>query len=159
MEATINLRGYDVTISDADVVNVSEYLFYAEGSNPHNVRAWVALDYGFVLGMAFAECESDALDELADAGKLDAFLLSEEDQKDYDADAEGVDFLGNHGRPFDVRNVELFAIKLPKFSFCALLAMERLTCSHEGCTAKVPEGWRMCLNHAAVAQWKREGKL
>lgn len=126
MTATVKICGMHLTISDSDVVNVGEYLFYAEGSNPHDVRPWVAVDHGFVVGVAFAESMDDALDELADAGKLDSCLLSEEDEKDY-PDGEGVSFLGNSGRPFDVQNIELFGMKAPAFSFCALLAASQET--------------------------------
>lgn len=136
MEAKILLDGlldglYEVTISDADVVNPREYIPAGE-FNPHNVRPWAAFDHGFCVGVAFASCDQDALDELADAGKLDRFKLDEEEiDNDYSGDDEkGITRLGNAGEPFDIEGLMLFELQTPAFSLCALL-----TAAQAGVTA------------------------
>lgn len=120
METTIKIRGYEVTISDSDVVEAREFIPAGE-YNPHNVRPFVAIDHGYVVGIAFASCEQDALDVLADEGRLDRFKVNEKDMGDYGDEEEGICRLGNAGEPFDIESMWLEAIPNPSFSFCALV--------------------------------------
>lgn len=122
MTTTIKLRGlYDVTISDADVVNPSDFIPKGE-SNYHNVRPWLALDHGFPLGIVFAQCEQDALDTLADEGRLDRYKVAPEELGEYGEEEEGITRLGGAGEPFDIEGMMLEALPTPAFSFCAMMA-------------------------------------
>ena len=90
MVATLKIDGiYDVTISDVDVVNPGEYIPQGE-DNPYHIRPWVAFDHGFVLGVVFASCEQNALDELADNGRLDMFLVNGKELEEYGEEEEGI---------------------------------------------------------------------
>lgn len=107
-----------VKFTDADVVNGDEYI-PAGTYNPHNVRPWLFHDHGFVLAVVFAPNLQDALDEAADADKLDRYLIREEDMGDYPKD-EGINYLGNASEPFDIESVSAIEMPNPPFSFVAL---------------------------------------
>ena len=155
MEATILIRGCEVTINDADTVNLSEFTF-----SGGDIRTWVALDYGRVLGIVFAGNEQDALDELADSGRLDRYRVTVEDMTEYGKEEEGIARLGNANEPFDLGPMLLEEIKTPKVSFVACIMARERTCSHEGCEKANLPGWKACsIAHAAPATWRAEGKL
>jgi len=120
MVATITLNNFDFQFSDSDVVNPDDYIPKGE-YNPHNVRPWLLHHEGLSLAIVFAECLQDALDEAADAGKLDRFQVAEEDMGDYGDDEEGITRLGNASEPFDIESVGVLELPNPPFSFCALL--------------------------------------
>lgn len=81
----------------ADRVDVSECFFGQPAFNPHNVRLWViGHEFGAVCAV-WASCEQDALDNAADRGWMDMFLIG--DDADVTDDAA---FLGNAGEPFDL---------------------------------------------------------
>ncbi len=138
----------EIKFTDADVVNLDDWIPAGE-YNPHNVRPFLFHDHGFVLCVVFADCESNALDEAADSGKLDSFkidLESESEFEDYltpnwsEADS-GLDrdcpeitkngvaywwrqykipsFLGNAGEPFDIDSLNMELMPNPRRSFCA----------------------------------------
>lgn len=108
-----------VQFSDKDVVNVDDFIPKGE-YNPHNVRPWLLHDHGFVLGVVFADCLQDALNELADSGKIDSFLVEEKDLAQYGPEEEGITRLGNAGEPFDVEGIDFVELINPPFSFVAL---------------------------------------
>lgn len=137
-----------ITFTDDDVVNPSDFIPAGE-FNPHNVRPFLLHDHGFVLAVVFADCLQDALEEAADAGKLDHLQIHPEDPADredylekdvvtpgFDANCpefvdkdggkwwwrEGCEptFLGNAGQPFDLETVDAVEIPNPPFSFVAL---------------------------------------
>ena len=142
----------EVSFTDADIVNPDDYIAAGE-YNPYNVRLFVAHDHGVIVGAAFAECRSDALDKLADANKLDHLRINpenEHDREDYMTTdvkeiASGFDpdcvehespdgtmywwkkepaFLGNAIEPFDIDTLSVFEVPCPKMSICALLDAE-----------------------------------
>lgn len=122
MVVTVKVRGmYDVQISDADMVNPEAFIPRGE-YNPHRVRPWLALDHGFPVGIVFADCEQDALDELADSGRLDRYQVAPEELGEYGEEEEGITRLGGASEPFDIQTMMLEELPTPPFSFCAMLA-------------------------------------
>jgi hypothetical protein len=117
MQSTFNHLNYDFTFSDSDVVEPSAWIPAGE-YNPHNVRPFLLHDHGFTLAVVFASCLEDAIDAAVDADKLDRFMVSEEDRKDYEDD-EGITFLGSAGEPFDIEGLDVVELPNPALSFCA----------------------------------------
>lgn len=107
-----------ITFTDADVVNYDDFI-PAGAFNPHNVRPWLLHDHGFVLCVVFAACLQDALDEACDAGKLEAFLVEDEELKDYGPDGDGLASLGNAGKMHDIETLGAVVMRNPPASFCA----------------------------------------
>ena len=64
----------EITFTDTDVVNLNDYIPAAD-INPHELRPFLLHDHGFTIAVVFAACLQDAIDEAADAGKLDLFLV------------------------------------------------------------------------------------
>jgi hypothetical protein len=111
-----------ITFSDADVVNASDFI-PAGDYNPHKVRPFLLHDHGFVLAVVFADCLQDALDEAADADKLDRYMITAEEFDDYvdeKGNEEGVTYLGNAGEPFDIESLGAIELPNPPMSFVAL---------------------------------------
>jgi hypothetical protein len=109
-----------VRFTDDDVVNPDDYIPKGE-YNPHNVRPWLLHDHGFTLAIVFADNLDDAFDMAADAGKLDAFQVSDNELVDYGDEEEGISRLGNAGEPFDIEGIDVIELPNPPFSFVALL--------------------------------------
>lgn len=109
-------NGYEFTLDDKDVVNPDEF-------QDRSQRLYIATDHGFVLGAAFADNENDAIDELADAGKLDRFLISEEEADDYENE-DNISYLGNYCKPYDIESLQLYSFPIPKFSVMAQYAAQ-----------------------------------
>lgn len=108
---------YDgVQWTDADVVNPDDY-FANVGCR--NYRPYLMHDHGFVVAVVFASSLQDALDEAADAGKLDRYQITEADQADY-PDDDGVTFLGNASVAYDIESLGCIELPNPPFSFVAL---------------------------------------
>lgn len=86
----------DTDILCNDVVLPGEF-------NPHNVRLWaIGHEFGAICAL-WAGCEQDALDELIDQGKGDAFLVPEEEQEEAtEEEREEWTSLGNAGEPCDL---------------------------------------------------------
>jgi hypothetical protein len=108
-----------ITFTDADVVNKDGFIPAGE-YNPHNVRPFLLHDHGFTVAVVFADSLQDALDEAADAGKLDSFQVADDDLADYGPDEEGITRLGNASEPFDVEALDAVELPNPPFSFVAL---------------------------------------
>src|SRR5262249_44228884 len=87
--------------------------------NPHNVHGFLLHDHGFTVAVVFASNLQDALDEAADAGKLDRFQGSEEDMGEY-PEEEGVTFLGDGSEGCVVGSLSVEELPNPRFSFVAL---------------------------------------
>lgn len=120
MEATFKHMGiYDQKFTDSDVVQATDFIPKGE-YNPYNVRPWYVHDHGFCVGVCFASCEQDALDILADNGKLNNLLVTEEDLADYGEDEEGIARLGNASEPFDIQTLGIFELPHVPFSFAAM---------------------------------------
>lgn len=110
---------YEYTIDpEEDLVNPEDMIPYWE-SNPHQVRPWILHDAGFVVGVVFADCLQDALDEAADKDCLDRFQVAESEMKDYQTgtDSEGnpeydrISFLGNASEPFDIEALDVVEVR------------------------------------------------
>ena len=87
-----------------------------------DVRLWVVGNEYGAIAAAWADCEQDALDELTNAGLLDSFLVSEEDQASAPAEeAEEWAHLGNAGEPADLTNAWIRAVGLTERRDCRLL--------------------------------------
>lgn len=114
-----------ILFTDANVVNVGDWIpAAADGSrqyNPHNVRPWLLHDHGFAVCVVFASCEQDALDEAADAGKLDSYRVRGY-ENDYGDNDDGFVYLGNASEPFDIESVGMVELHNPPLSFAALFA-------------------------------------
>jgi hypothetical protein len=106
------------TFSDSDIANVDDWI--PEGEyNPHNIRAFLLHDHGFVVAVVFAGNLQDALDEAVDNDKLDRFQIGESEMKDYPEDGEGISFLGNASEPFDIDTLGVVELPNPPRSFCS----------------------------------------
>lgn len=138
MTCKIKHNGFDFQFEDSDVVNPSEYASMVghDGKISHcyNMRPWVLHDQGFVVAVVFATGEQGAINEAVDAGKLDRWKLTPEQQglPEYaDENEERVSYLGNAGEPFDIEGMDLFPISNPPFSFCALMLNHQNELRHE----------------------------
>ena len=108
-----------ITFTDRDVVNPDDFIPQNE-SNPHHIHPFLFHDHGFAVGVVFAEHLQDALDILADSGKIDGVRIADSELDDYGPEEEGISFLGNAGEPFDVDSLGVLELPNPPFSFCAL---------------------------------------
>ncbi len=71
--------------------------------------------------MVFADCLQDALDIVADEGRLERFLLADEDWGDYDGpEDDRVSYLGNNGHPYDIEALGVVELPNPPVSFVAI---------------------------------------
>ena len=112
MQATVKRQNLEWTFSDADVLNIDNYI--PEGDyNPHRVRPWLLHDHGRTLCVVFADCLQDALDIAADEDKLDRYAVSE-------GNADHFAYLGNAGEPFDIETLGCVELDNPPMSFAAL---------------------------------------
>jgi hypothetical protein len=105
----------EVAFTDDDVVNLSNWIPAGE-YNPHNVRPFLFHDHGFCVAVVFAESLQDALDEAADAGKLDRYKIGDHNLADYEAE-EGISYLGNASEPFDIESLGTIELPNPHASF------------------------------------------
>lgn len=112
-----------IRFADADVINPDGFIPAGE-YNPHRVRPFLLHDHGFVLAVVFADSLQDALDEAADAGRLDRYMVGPDGLADY-PDGEGLAHLGNAGEPFDVEGLGVVELPTPPFSFVALFNAHR----------------------------------
>lgn len=122
MKLRIDTKHGAMDIDDKDVVNPLEYS--DNGTyNPYNTRPFLIHGEFGCLAIVFASCESDALDEAVDAGKLNGYMLSQEDVEDWEkrgADDE-ICYLGNASEPFDLTYIHILELPNPTFSFVTLL--------------------------------------
>ena len=122
LETTFHLR-QDIKFSDDDVVNAGDYIPAGE-INPHRVRPFLLHDHGFAVAVVFASCLQYALDEAADAGRLDRYAVNEADLGDYGEEEEGIARLGNAGELFDIEGLDAVELPNPPYSFVALFNAE-----------------------------------
>lgn len=101
-----------------DIVNLEEWIF--DDSN----RGYMFHDHGFIIGFVFAHTLQDALDILADSGRIDHLVVDESERGEY-SDDEGISFLGNYCKPFDAESVEV--IEFPPVPITANLAIAAFT--------------------------------
>jgi hypothetical protein len=118
MTAKFTVNNYDMQFDDTDVVEPSAFIPAGE-FNPHNVRPWLLHDHGFTVAVVFASCLQDAIDEAVDSGKMDRYMVKEEDMADY-PEEEGISFLGNASEPFDIGTLDALELPNPAYSFAAM---------------------------------------
>ena len=109
----------EAQFTSADYINPESYTRDARMPS-----AYVVLNAGYVLGIVFPEyysySEEDALDELADRGKLDAYQVSESELADYQVgtsdegypEYEGLVHLGNASEPFDLESLDIWRVRM-----------------------------------------------
>lgn len=116
MNATYNEIGF----TDGDVVNLDDWI-PANEYNPSRIKPWLFHDHGFALAVVFASSLQDALDEAADAGKLDRYKISEEEfnARSDESDRDTLDYLGNTSDPFDIESLGVVELPNPPRSFVA----------------------------------------
>lgn len=109
-----------IRFDDSHVVEADECV-YQEDYNPRNVRPWLLHSHGIAICVVFADCLQDALDEAADEEKLEGFKMSEEevDQTADDDDFDKHTHLGNDSAFYNIEELEVIELPIPKRSFCA----------------------------------------
>jgi hypothetical protein len=124
MQDKLTVNNFDFTFSDNDVVNPSDFIAKGE-FNPHNVRPFLLHDHGFTLAVAFADCLQDALDVVADEGKLDRFQVSQSELAAMtEEEHQRLSFLGNASEAFDIEGLDVLELTNPPFSFASLFLAE-----------------------------------
>jgi hypothetical protein len=108
-----------IKFTEADIVEIDDWI-PEEEYNPHRVVPWLLHDHGFVVAVCFASCLQDAIDAAVDDGKMERYLLSDEDIVDYDGgEDERISYLGNAGEPHDIETLEAIELPNPKpLGFC-----------------------------------------
>lgn len=110
------IMSVELTLSDGRTVSLgldritANDVFFPWGRfNPHRVCLWVIGNELGPLGAVWAGCESDALDELVDAGLGDSLLLDDPAEEDDDSHC-----LGNAGEPADLTHAWMGNVDLEK---------------------------------------------
>jgi len=101
-------KGFDYDV--AEIVNPEDYIGPKE-YNPGMIRAYLVRGMYNSGGVALAECASDALDIIADAGKLKAHRVDDVDTDDTDVDTYA--YLGNYGELYDLEHLYVEEFDLP----------------------------------------------
>lgn len=105
--------------SENDIINLGEWIM------DDSVSGFLFHDHGFVVGFVFAHNLQDALDELADSGRIDSFIVDERERNEY-SDDEGISFLGNDCNPYDIEAlavVEFPPLPMTEALFCQLFEL------------------------------------
>jgi len=121
--------------SEDDVINPDDMIPNGE-FNPHNVRPWLMLKLtnprgrksknASVIGVVFASCEQDALDEAVDSSDcMDRFQVTAAELVDYKTgeDSEGnpeysgIAMLGNASEPFDIESLDLIGVSTSRWTY------------------------------------------
>jgi hypothetical protein len=118
----------EIQFSDSDIVNPDEYDTArpsADGKpSRYGMKLYLLHDHGFVIALAFAHCESDALDEMVDAGKLDSFQVREDEHPPESPEWDNYVCAGNASEFFDLSGLDcnsLIEVPIPPLSICALV--------------------------------------
>ena len=112
MSLTVKYHGYSFVLDESDILNPYDYfLGYAN-------TLWVVHDHGIIIGVCCALNRQEALDELADHGKLDAFILAYNDNR---GTSLGVDDIF-----YDISSLDSFSISLQKLSILSQFNCEIL---------------------------------
>jgi len=96
----------DIQWSDEDVVNADNY----EWSD----KVWVFHDHGFILGVVLENTLQDAMDELADSGKIKSFCV--DDDITENNIPNHYQCLGNDCSFYDTESICFSVISKPAFS-------------------------------------------
>lgn len=131
MKTTIKINGLEFSFCDEDIANPDEMIAQHE-YNPHSVRGWLLHDHGFTICVVFSDSLQNAIDEAVDCEKMDRYLIDMEDDsesaqwRDYAKnkndiwDCEGLSFLGNASKPFDIESLGYVEFPAPKMSIVRL---------------------------------------
>ena len=111
-----------IKFTDSDVVNLDDAPWLTGCANN---RPWLMHEHGAAVAVVFAETFQDALDIVADKGRLDRFKVAPKDLDEYGTDeggidGDGLDYLGNIGEPYDLENLSWSTLPTPRFSFVTL---------------------------------------
>jgi len=107
-----------VRFTDNDVINLDDW----QAAGSANVKTFLFHDHGFVVAVAFADNEQDALDIVADSGKLEFLEVDDELMAtDYptSADQERLIALGNDCKLYDTEGLSIVQLPNVPLSFCA----------------------------------------
>lgn len=107
-----------VAISDADIINGDLY------GSPGYKNLYAFIDHGTLLAGVLADGKDEALDYLADSGKIAHLEISPETYDDYGGENAAWDnnaCLGNESRLYDIVSVETAIAVLPDPSVCGSL--------------------------------------
>lgn len=127
LERRINRDNLETSYTADDFVN-PESLDQRNARGSEKQRAWVLLDGGHCIAIVFSEyygyCEQDALDEAVDAGKLDAFQVTESELADYvvghdsegNPEYEGIVNAGNASEPFAFESLDIWTVPARLFA-------------------------------------------
>ena len=107
-----------VTFSDDDIINPEDFIGKDE-TNPHNIRPFLFHDHGFTQAVVFAEDLQHALDQAADARRLDQFRIEAFERGDYKEDDSRIVYLGNSGEPHDIEGLDVIELPNPRASWVA----------------------------------------
>lgn len=120
--ATFRENGYDFTFGDSDIVNLEEYLQDSVGRPHPMMRAWLFHDHGFTLAVAFATHEAAALEAAADSEKLEHFMLTYDEVKEYERDGreDNISYLGADEEAYDIGTLGIVPLPIVPFSYVAL---------------------------------------
>lgn len=138
MQATIIHNGLEIRIDDTDIVNPNDAIHDDDYLLSHRREAglYVLIDHGFTVCAVFADTLQDALDTAVDEGKLDRYLITDDDASDYPTlntdNEDGITRLGNASEPFDIDTLSVVALAPMKRSIAAQLAANhpRVTYAH-----------------------------
>ena len=112
----------ELALSDEDIVN-PDAIEYADHNGRKGNTLFILHDNGSVVCAAWAYELSEAIDEAADCGMLDRYLIDELDYANYGigTNAPGCSFLGDAGEPYDIRVLDHVELPAPTRSNCAEL--------------------------------------
>lgn len=72
-----------------------------------NGKAWAIFNEYGLIALSFESNEQDALDDAADAGRLDSCRMSDEDAAEYESKGWDVSYLGNACEPFNLDYISM----------------------------------------------------
>lgn len=106
-----------IEFEHSDIVNPSDHIPTKE-YNPHNVRPFALVHTFGTVAVAFGYCESDAIDTIADSGKLEPYRVMADELAD--CTEEKIDeFIcaGNADEYFHQEYLQLFELPNPVIRF------------------------------------------
>jgi hypothetical protein len=112
----------EIKFTDDDVINIDDAVWLKQ-FNPQHVKPWLLHDHGFVLAVVFAETTDDAMDEAANAGRLNRYQIDGEAYRSMtDEEREALTYLGNGGAPYAIEGMAIIELPNIQLSFCTLFS-------------------------------------
>jgi len=118
MKTTVRVKNFELSFTDADVVEINEVEFAEDHSERFGEALWLLHDHGFTVCVVQAQNLQDALDSAVDANRMERYLVDESEASDYDC--ESLSYLGNACEPHDIESLGFVRLPLPKRSVTAL---------------------------------------